>query len=94
MKYTLIGLLAFSSLSTFASIPSADMMDLTRILFNNPQIGKALRTHCADRLTDYSVTNVKPGVQKFTLALSLANISMNSSLPSSGSCSCSGLEYF
>jgi len=43
------------------------MADLTRILFNNPVVSEKLKPSCADRLIDYSVSQVTSGVQKFEL---------------------------
>ncbi len=67
MKFTLIAILIFSSLSSFAVPVSKEASMVSRVLVNSPEVVAKLNQAGITTLTDIKSITIKPGVTKYVL---------------------------
>ena len=56
-----------ASYTLLAITPSRDLAQVPRVLVNNPAIVNQLKKNNSDHLSDYKITEIKPGVYKYDL---------------------------
>jgi hypothetical protein len=58
---------ALVSMAAHAGAPTQDMILLSRVLLDNPEIGQKLKRNCAELLTDFDVSQPNEGLRTYHL---------------------------